>query len=111
MPEALSIPDLTFPSLRYGARETPWDLQYLLYKGGAKANTSRVASLIRAGSLKQPILERLDFVQRLHAEINGRLVGGGSRGSAETQIRAMRLLYAWSDENDYPLTVDTIKAT
>jgi hypothetical protein len=42
MRDDFRIPDLTFPSLTYGTRETPWDLKVLLYKGGAKARRDKV---------------------------------------------------------------------
>ena len=38
MLDVVRIPDLTFPQVELGRRETPWDLLPLLYRGGGAAN-------------------------------------------------------------------------
>jgi hypothetical protein len=106
-----NIPTLNFPSLDYGKKETPWDLRRLLYKGGAAANSGKVADLIQSGELGILQRERLDLVQKLHCEMNSRLIGGGSRNTVETQIRALRLFFSWADERSLPLTTDSVQKT
>jgi hypothetical protein len=105
------IPDLTFPSIQYGKRENPLDLAILLFSGGARVNSRLVQSMIDRRELGLPVHDRLELVQGLHAEINGRLVGGGSRWSAHTSIRFLRYFFTWAEENNRPLTFDSIQQT
>jgi hypothetical protein len=46
----LHIPDMTFPMVKYGKQETPWDLRILLYKGAAKVYPKSVIARIVAGN-------------------------------------------------------------
>lgn len=101
------IPDLTFPSLRYGARETPWDLKVLLYKGGAKARREKVFGAIADGTLGDPMPERLELVTKIHEAINNRIAGGGRPATANSNVTTIRQLFAWADETKYLLTLDT----
>lgn len=72
----LTFSDLTFPMLEYGKNETPWDLAPLLYSGGAKAKVKTVRSEITSGALGVPLLDRVEFVKRLHDCLTDDLVGG-----------------------------------
>ena len=47
----LRIPDLTFANVKFGDRETPWDLKVLLYFGGAKLYPKLVSDMISTGRL------------------------------------------------------------
>ena len=61
--------DLTFPMLEFGARETPWDLRPLPFRGGPAAKVKHVGRQIaqssptpratgppdRAGGTRQPL--------------------------------------------------------
>jgi hypothetical protein len=107
----ISIPDLTFTNVILGVNETPWDLQCLLYLGGAGAKTNQVAGLIRLGSLGKPIIERLELVVKLHEEIAGELAGGGSKETALTQIRNLRQFFAWVDQSSYTLSLVSVENT
>jgi hypothetical protein len=91
------VPDLTFPSVQFAPSETPWNLNVLLYAGGAAARKSDVSALITSGKLGAPSPERLELVCAFHREINSDLVSGGSRASAESVIRYLRVLYSFAD--------------
>ncbi|HWW04173.1 site-specific integrase [Collimonas sp.] len=107
MPE-LQLPDLTFPTVKFGRRETRWDLRPLLYRGGASAPIKQVITLLEREHYGPPIMERLELVKKLHEEINGNLVGGGSRHTAYTFIRGIRRLFAWADEGGHALNMHKI---
>lgn len=111
MRDDFRIPDLTFPAMSYGKRETPWDLNVLLYKGGAKARRNLVGGMIAAGKLGDPLLKRLDLVQKIHEVINDKLVAGGRPSTATASITCIRFFVTWAEENDHPFTLDTIQAT
>ncbi|WP_063801503.1 site-specific integrase [Burkholderia ubonensis] len=111
MLDDLRIPDLSFPAVTYGPNETPWNLDILLYKGGAKQNARNVRQLIAGGALGEPLLERLELVQQLHAEINSLIESGHSRASAERQILLFKILFGFADDKGLSLTVDQIVNT
>ena len=110
MRDDFRIPDLTFPSLTYGTRETPWDLKVLLYKGGAKARRDKVFGAITDGKLGDLLPERLELVTKIHEAIQSKLVGGGRPASANSNITLIRQLFAWADEAKHLLTLDTIQS-
>lgn len=105
------FPDLSFPNVKFGARETPWNLNVLLYKGGADAKADLVAQLIASGALGDPQLDRLKLVCRLHEEISAALESGGSRASAVGQLRRLRSFFGFADRMCLPLTVETATDT
>lgn len=105
------IPDLTFPMVKYGVNETPWDLRVLLYKGGAKGNPKTVFNQIAQGILGCPIVNRMELVKIIHSEITAKLVGGGARESALGNIRNMRTFFSWADEVDQSLSLENIEDT
>lgn len=107
----LSLPDLTFPRVVLGANETPWDLRYLLYRGGASARRNKVAGLIDLGVLGPPILERLELVVRLHEEISGKLAGGRSKHTALAIIEHLRAFFGWADQTGLALGLDAVATT
>jgi len=106
-----TIPDLTFPMVKYGRTETPWDLRVLLYKGGAKTNPKIVFNQIADGKLGRPLPERIELVKRLHAEMTARLVGGGEKKSAFNRFKYLRDFVAWAEKFDQPLLLDTAEDT
>lgn len=106
----LHIPDLTFPTVRYGKHETLWDLRPLLYRGGARAKADAVSDLIAKGALGTPIADWLPLVEKLHEVIAGRLAGGGSRHSARTLIDALRQFYSWADEAGRSRTLESVES-
>ncbi|WP_295004745.1 hypothetical protein [uncultured Dechloromonas sp.] len=111
MPEGWQLPDLTFPMVKLGRRETPWDLKPLLYRGGAAANVGKVAALVRTGELGVPQFERLKLVQSLHESITGKLVGGGSKTTQASTLDNLRAFFAWAEDANHPLTLETVAAT
>lgn len=111
MREEIQIPDLSFPDVVYGPKESPWNLDILLYRGGAKANARTVRKLIASGSLGSIRFDRIELVQKLHAEINSLLASGNSRDSAGKTILNLRLLFAFADSANLPLTINSIVDT
>jgi hypothetical protein len=111
MPDDLLVPDLTFPTLRYGEHETAWNLNALLYVGGARTNVRIVQDRIAGGHLGLPRPERFELVQKIHDEINGKLTGGGSVETARMYIRHTRHLFSSAEGACQPLTLDSILAT
>ena len=106
MRDDLRIPDLTFPQARFGKRETPWNLQCLLYRGGGAANAGKVADLIQSGVLGDPMLERLDLVVAVHVVLSGRLAGGLSQKGQAGVIESLRAFFAWADQTNRLLSLD-----
>ncbi|HJW55097.1 MAG TPA: site-specific integrase [Burkholderiaceae bacterium] len=92
-----AVPDLTFPSVQFAPAETPWNLDILLYVGGAVAHKSEVNTLVASGKLGGPVAERVQLVCSIHSEINSGLASGGSRATAESLIRYLRVLYSFAD--------------
>lgn len=109
--EIAHIPDLKFPTVEFGERETPWNLAILLYKGGAKANARRVGHLLATGRLGAPLPERFDLVQKIHAEINGKLAGGGSKLTADNEIGTFRQFFSWAERSKQSLALSSIQQT
>ncbi len=105
------LPNLTFPSVEHGSQETPWDLTFLLYQGGAQERTKRVGRMISAGQLGPPVQGRLGLVTKIHEFINGKLVGGGSAYTAQNQIRFVRELFKWAELAGHPLDLAAIQET
>ncbi|MGF6601781.1 hypothetical protein P3T23_006532 [Paraburkholderia sp. GAS448] len=104
------IPDLTFPTVRYGGTETAWDLRPLLYRGGASTDIRKVLRVIAGGALGPPILDRLTLVAKLHDVLAGNLAAGGSRYTARIAIACIRSFYAWADESNRSPTLATVEA-
>jgi integrase len=107
----VAIPDLTFPMVKYGRDETPWDLRVLLYKEGAKANPKIVFNQIAEGQLGRPLIERLELVKRIHLEITAQLVGGGAKPTAQTRVITLRTFVAWADEFDQAMSLESVEDT
>lgn len=105
------LPDLNFPDVHFGTKETPWDLTILLYNGGAAAKADRVGQLIASGALGDRRLDRLELVSKLHAEIKTGLSSGGSRETAFVQLRVLRNFFGFADRTYRPLTVSEVAET
>ncbi|WP_257744504.1 site-specific integrase [Burkholderia glumae] len=111
MRNQLRLPDLSFPHVRFGANETPWNLNILLYKGGAEAKADRVGRLVASGALGDPQFDRLELVSKLHEEISVGLGSGGSRETASTQVRFVRTFFGFADRTNRPLTLEAVAET
>ena len=107
----VTIPDLTFPMVKYGKLETPWDLRVLLYKGGARENIKTVLYQIADGKLGRPLRERIELVKRIHEEVTATLVGGGAKITAFSTFKNLRRFVAWVDELDQPLSLESVEDT
>lgn len=111
MLNASSLPDLTFPMVKLGRRETPWSLKPLLYRGGAGTNAGQIATLIGEGKLGPPQFQRLSLVQALHGAITDKLVGGGSKETQKNNIGSLRAFFTWAEKANHPLALDTVTST
>ena len=80
------IPDLTFPGVSFGPQEIPWNLRPWLFRGGAEAPVREVASLIDAGKLGRPLLERIELVRLIRESLLNYLAGGGQRETVLGQL-------------------------
>jgi hypothetical protein len=101
--------DLTFHTVEFGRHETPWDLNSLLYKGGARAKVKTVKKLIASGALGSLLCERIDLVEMIHDVINGKLVSGGSTETARTAINGIRQFFTWSEDVNIEISLTTIQ--
>lgn len=106
---SVAAPDLSFPSFKYGARETPLSLNCLLYKGGSEVHARHFQKEADAGKLGPVRRRRIPLAVGIHETINAALVGGGARLTARTCIVTLRSFYSWMDANDREPTERLIK--
>lgn len=111
MRDDLRLPDLTFPDVKLGVRETHWNLNRWLYRNGAALRLGDAVEAIRSGRLGGPIVERIELVKKIHAAIRDQLAKGGSQNTAQTQITMTNYLVRWAEEANHPLTLAQIEAT
>lgn len=111
MRDKLRVPDLSFPDVEFGPKETPWNLSILLYKGGAAAKSNEVAQLIASGALGDPQFDRLELVIKLHEQIDVGLASGGARGTASNAILQLRALFAFADKASLQLSLLNVTGT
>lgn len=107
----LHLPDLTFPDVTFGAKETPWDLRCLLYKGGAGANARKAGAMIDAGELGQVLVERIELARQMHKVIANFLGRGGRRATVAHQIAKLRYFARWADETGSPLDLESVESS
>ena len=107
MHEKCQLPDLSFPNVDFGKKETPWDFNILLYKGGADTKTRLVQRLISNGDLNDPLFERVELVSRMHSEIKTCLMSGGSRDTVQANFYCVRYFFGFADRTSRPLSVET----
>lgn len=93
------LPDLTFPGVSFGEQETPWDLRRWLYRGGAQAPLREVNSLIEAGKLGRPLVERIELVRLVRELLMNYLHGGGRRRTVRSQIESLKAFFQWADQS------------
>lgn len=98
----VQLPDLTFHDLIYGKEETPWDLRYWLYKGGAATPVKSVAEQIDSGQLGHPLVERLELVRRVHEALLNFLDGGIRRETVRGWIEKLNYFFQWADKAEGP---------
>lgn len=111
MRDEFRLPDLSFPGVGFGPTETPWNLNILLYKGGANARTELVAEMLASGALGEPRFDSLSLVSKLHEEIRAGLASGGSRDTAGNQLYYLRHFFGFADRTGRRLTLETVIET
>lgn len=92
------LPDLTFPGFSFGPREVPWNLTPWLHIGGARAPARQVASMIKAGELGRPVVERIELVRSIRECLLNYLEGGGRREFVRGCLERLKLFFQWADE-------------
>ncbi len=108
----IAISNLTFPMVKYGKQETPWDLRILLFKGCAKGHPKAVFKQFAAGSdLGRPLIERMELVKLIHEAMTARLVGGGAKATACSTLRRLRQFVAWADKFEQVISIETVEDT
>jgi len=105
------LPDLTFPMVKLGRRETPWDLKPLLYQGGAAVLVNKVSATIDTGGLGSPRLERVQLVKAIHDAITGKIESGASTNSIAGLIESIRPFFSWAESAGHQLTLDAVSST
>lgn len=111
MHDGVKLPDLTFPNVEFGKTETHWNMNVLLYLGGAAAEAKLVSELIANSTLGEAQLERLELVTGLHEEISSQVSSGGARATAIDQLTRLRAFFSFADRSRKPLTLDTVVET
>lgn len=105
----LSHQSLTFVSIKFGSRETPWDLRILLWRGGAAARREKALPMIEKGLLGKPCVERYSLVKAIHEELNRRAISGKSRHSIDTTLTTIRQFFAWADEQKEAISIENVQ--
>lgn len=103
------LPNLTFPDLTYGKKETPWDLLRFLYKGGAGTCVRIVDEKIEVGELGQPLEERAELVQQMHEVLANALGRGARRTTVGAKITILAQFFSWADKTGTRLGLDSIE--
>jgi integrase len=104
------LPDLTFPTVSFGALETPWDLRPLLYVGAAGSNVRTLADRIAQGAFGDPMGDRLPLATKIHDVISGRLTGGARRRTLRDLILTLRRFFDWVDKEQHVLSLETLES-
>lgn len=105
-----TLPILTFQGVPFGAKETPWDLGPLLYKGGTSVRVNLANAVVASGALGQPLKDRIPLVVELHAVIAGNLAGGSSKWSELSAFETIRRFFRWADEHDVALNLQSVES-
>lgn len=103
--------DLTFNGVDFGQKAIPWNLNILLYRGGAAANARVVQRLIHSGALGSPLYERLRLVCGLHEELTARLAAGGSPHSTNSCISSIKRFFKFADQNGFAMSMEAVVTT
>lgn len=103
------VPDLKFPQVTLGRYETPWDLKNLLYRGCCDLPVREFLDLEIKGQLGVPVFERIELVKSIHDVISVGLIGGHSPATAKKRIREICRFFAWSEKNNFSLSIFAVK--
>lgn len=105
------LPRLTIQGVEYGAKETPWDLEPLLYKGGASVRVNLAKAHVESGKAGFPVADRIPLLVKIHEVIEGNIAAGSSKSSQIGVLDALRRFFRWADENDAELGLQGIEST
>ncbi|MBI2397118.1 MAG: hypothetical protein HYV17_04930 [Xanthomonadales bacterium] len=106
MPDRV-LPDLRVHSIPNGSHGSGWDLGRYLYRGAAAVNRTDVDKWIAQGRLGEMRIERLELLEKIHAEVEGASVGAKTK---KVWLSLLAVLIAWADQQDASLTLTTAKA-
>ncbi|MCV4289898.1 site-specific integrase [Pseudomonas capsici] len=99
----------SFPTAKFGASETPWNLLPLLYFGAAKYNVREVIREIEQGKFGEIRPERIELVDIIHETLNSDLVSGRSQLSLKGIIQLLRNFVSWCDESNASLSIESLE--
>ncbi|MGV8892279.1 MAG: site-specific integrase [Burkholderiaceae bacterium] len=68
-----------------------------------------MSAAIEAGNLKEIVEDRIEIVEKLHQDLNGQLVGGGSAFTLVGNIRLLRQFFAWADAELEGISVNEVE--
>ncbi|SOU05659.1 hypothetical protein LMG19144_00698 [Xanthomonas arboricola pv. fragariae] len=107
------VPSTSQPDLRidlaYSARQTPFDLAFMLYAGASALSNPEFHSRLRSGQLGPLLVARIPIVTRIHDALCANVAMGMSRITIKNAIRSMRNLFAWCDETGRQITHETAR--
>lgn len=101
----ITLPELIFQKMDYSNSATPFDLRVFLYMGASAEGHRKVLKNIAAGMFGNPMEERIELVQAIHATISAWIAGGKSKRSIPNYYYTLRIFFRWLDENGTPITL------
>lgn len=105
-PTEIRPEDLAF---HLGERRTLFSLYPLLFVGGATKKESGGPWTPPEDSI--PDEQRAKLVNAIHEELVARRAQGTSDRTLRNQLYAVRNIYSWADENNAPLTTESLKTS
>lgn len=106
-----SIPDLTFPLMEFGSKQSHWDFSIFLYKGGSVLSFDKFKQALIEKKLGEPLLERLTLIAKLHDEVNADLVSGKSKVTIKTYYFQLKSFFSWLDINVDNVKLESIESS
>jgi hypothetical protein len=106
----MRLPDLRL-DVDLGPDARPWNLNILLYRGGADADGWFVQKQIEEGKLGTPLSERLDLAVRFRDELNALLATGARLASVQNSLTTLRHFYGFGDRSGRLLTLESVTET
>ena len=104
----MPIPDLTFPEAKFTAMQTPWDLQYMLYRNGGDFSAPAFARIDKT-KLTPFLPERLPLVVKIHQVLRTRLIAGVSQTTIKHDLVCLRYFYRWANRAGRSPTLTTAR--
>ena len=104
-----ALPDLTFPSVHFSQRKSPWNLSALFYLGAARAHPKAAIQAIANNQLGPPLPERIPLLTKIHDEILARIQAGRSLRTAEDTIRRLRHFITWIESTGGVFAIETVE--